>query len=1739
MRVPVRAVLPALFAVNAMTADVRLSVSDAEWVKDGQLGAAELSKDAFGDGEHGVVLRGSPSHRMQLHWTCASLRAGTYWLGVRLAPGPSSHYLVGESAAFQLKLYLNDTPFPWGSHTEPRHPRSGSRQSAYACELRSADPVEIGPADTVRVVHLHTAPWSWTVVGDLCLYGEAPYDGALPLDLAPQDESARPRPDPYWLRLEWGEAEESGVGSRVAQPLILHNPGVRARRVTVEAVARDYVQTELLGRQETVSVPALGQRRLVFAFSRSETARDSLFVTVRSDSPGCRPIHRSRFWVHDIRSGPRRRFGLSGQWEVAFLPGPDTGESPPDDAQWEATNVPSELPNSKGHCAWFRRTFECPPFLEGDRTVLFFDHVLSETRVLLNGKQVGFLEYGTEPFEVDVTQALQPEGKNTLLVAVRDWIAYSPKNQERLREGRKAIFKDHMKGPAGYTLARHLGIRGPVWVETRPAVSVSDVAVVTRVEAKRLEVIYTLANAGGEPAKARVEPVVLDRGRPLFALKRRRVKVPAHGSAQVSFSRRWREPVPWWPGQPHLYTLQTTVTGGGTPDRHIQRFGFRDIRIDGTSFLVNGVRMKLRSQWTSGATGASRRRDWDPATRLQSIWDWQSDCIHNRATQVSRTHNHVGVREICEMADESGLMLKIENGHVCQQKFSFSKTYWEAVLASEAAMVNAYKNHASVFFWSAGNENMWGWAYQGEATRTLGNRWQVRVAQAMTEADPMKRPVEWESDGDLMGKWDYHSLHYPRELNRHPDMPDGAWWGRLDGETVVKYSMGDITLGEKPLTVGEAYWPANMNRPWGCSILLGDLPFTGGNVWRRGWSEACRFLTNGLRDAEFALIDIYASLPELVPPQALVLKDEESQFFGGRTVRRRVNVHHDLRARGVFTLAWSLAGEEAVAGGERRLVLGPADVKRLSLDVPLPEVSRPADMRFRMELREDGGTTTDVCRSWRVFPEPALACPAGLELTVYDPGGRAAEVLRSLGVPFKSMAQLAAPRSGALVIGPKALTTPPEGGWREALAGFVRGGGKVLVLAQDAAPDFLPVRLTQSKSSRTTMAFVRAGDHPALRGLKDGDLRWWADGHAVSFRNFRKPTRGNWLPLIDAGTVDGPVETPLIEQYDGKGSVLLCQMPIASRARSAPQALALLQNLLDYLAAPSPYRAGGRTVLLAEADCGLRGVAADSRLVYESAGPDLVMLQDADVDVVLVDGASLAESTAGPLRSVAERGGTVFVHRPVPGSSAIRALTGVDWHFLPVEKEPREVQFMCLRRADSGLMAGISNHELYWSSGRHKRDLQHEGGWWSAYEVEPAERIADWYLEPDAAAEERVTRLTRPGGLAEVPVGKGRVVLSTLRLDEPVPALAVTVTRLRSLLLTNLGCTLRGDGGAARARRERLRTYDFFTVDLAPYANRGYRDEPAKAIVGWTNQGENDMRDLPTGRQRFADIPFHLASPKGVVALHSLSANNAECPKEVRGIKVGRRADVLFFLHTMAWGAPLPFRYRINYADGAHVMFEVRDGQHVVDWWSEPTRYAEATQRHGLFFAWQGDNPMHKGVVLPGCEWANPHPGKLVETVDFLTVPESGYRPVPVLVAISGAVASPSQGVVVDIIGTRGVKVQLGTTVQDVYYIGVAGIPPGHSFREQALAEHRALVVGKAVSLLDAAVTRNARGERMAYVYLGKDTYNARELVNARIIGDGLGKLGGFEGNNRQRMYLENLGFIAGQKRNGLWGAEE
>ena len=426
--------------------------------------------------------------------------------------------------------------------------------------------------------------------------------------------------------------------------------------------------------------------------------------------------------------------------------------------------------------------------------------------------------------------------------------------------------------------------------------SVDNLFVTTSVREKKLSVRYVLRNTSASDREVTVEPRVLDAGEVVKSLDAKKVIVPAGKTAEVAVSQNWADAEYWWPQDPHLYILQTTVKpAAGDADVHIQRFGFREFWIDGYSFVLNGMRVKLRTCCVMGAMGKYAASPfWQQDKRYSAIWDWQNRCKEIGELQ-RRSHLWSRFDEGVDIADESGVMVKLETGFH-QQAFTLDKRFWTAATGYELHLVHVYKNHAAIMLWSGGNENMWGIIYQGEIAKTVFNDWQVKTVKAMQAFDPMHRAVEFEADGDLFGGGTYYALHYPRELGDFPGVPVSAWWGPPDSRTVVPYSMGPITLGAKPLTVGESFWPANFQHPYGQTLIVGDDAFKSGSYLTRGWVDSLRFFLNGFRDVEFAVVDTYLPL-SVLKAQHVVLKEETGEFYGGQTIPRRVNVHNDVRPR--------------------------------------------------------------------------------------------------------------------------------------------------------------------------------------------------------------------------------------------------------------------------------------------------------------------------------------------------------------------------------------------------------------------------------------------------------------------------------------------------------------------------------------------------------------------------------------------------------------------------------------------------------------------------------------------------------------------------------------------------------------------------------------------------------------------------------------------------------------------------
>ncbi|MFW5870758.1 MAG: hypothetical protein ACOCVL_03725, partial [Candidatus Sumerlaeota bacterium] len=287
--------------------------------------------------------------------------------------------------------------------------------------------------------------------------------------------------------------------------------------------------------------------------------------------------------------------------------------------------------------------------------------------------------------------------------------------------------------------------------------------------------------------------------------------------------------------------------------------------------------------------------------------------------------------------------------------------------------------------------------------------------------------------------------------------------------------------------------------------------------------------------------------------------------------------------------------------------------------------------------------------------------------------------------------------------------------------------------------------------------------------------------------------------------------------------------------------------------------------------------------------------------------------------------------------------------------------------------------------------------------------------------QERVHPLLNIGGLVRYEFGKGGLFLNQLNIleTEANPVNRQKKTAIVKTTLANLGVPFSGQQlVVAGAELE----YTPVTI----------RDEQYNAFLDherepkwFTDPDHRDatIADLPEGEQRLADILFRInnffTSP--VTSAIMLAGDGSQVKAEsVPDLKVGQKADALFFLHAYhpsrhleRWqpdprkGETEPpdlFVYRVRYADGQTAEIPIRWKRDIDDWLMEaphslPTAYLAWTS--------EVEGAENARKALYAFQWTNPRPDVAIESIEMaLADPESKRWGAPVLLAITAASAA-------------------------------------------------------------------------------------------------------------------------------------
>uniref|UniRef100_UPI003FF104B9 glycoside hydrolase family 2 protein n=1 Tax=Parabacteroides distasonis TaxID=823 RepID=UPI003FF104B9 len=369
----------------------------------------------------------------------------------------------------------------------------------------------------------------------------------------------------------------------------------------------------------------------------------------------------------------------------------------------------------------YQTTFTLPADWSGKRVKLRFDGVSSESVVYLNGKEIGSHMGGMTAFELDVTNGLR-SGENVLALRVRS---------ESLADmlGSLTQYAAHQLG----------GIMRKVTLFAVPEVHLSDLRIVTDLDDAykdaELKVYVSVTNASANVQKnlsvrlsVSGEPVVLSQAIP---------EIAAGSTWSGWLTGKIASPKKWDSEHPNLYTLKVEL---GTSEKIVEqvkkRFGFREIQIQGNRMLVNGKAVKLKGvcrHEMHPLTG----RVMNPALARKDI-----ELYRDANCNFIRTSHYPPCEEMLEVCDELGMFVEVEApvcwlGHHANENWKVldyrEQKYYPYVLQVNMEMIQFYRNHPSIIFWSMANESYW-------------NKEFAQVQVYMEKADPT-RPLTFHDQG--------------------------------------------------------------------------------------------------------------------------------------------------------------------------------------------------------------------------------------------------------------------------------------------------------------------------------------------------------------------------------------------------------------------------------------------------------------------------------------------------------------------------------------------------------------------------------------------------------------------------------------------------------------------------------------------------------------------------------------------------------------------------------------------------------------------------------------------------------------------------------------------------------------------------------------------------------------------------------------------------------------------------------
>lgn len=916
-------------------------------------------------------------------------------------------------------------------------------------------------------------------------------------------------------------------------------------------------------------------------------------------------------WLHDETGFPQLKGvsagkGLSDKLYEAELDRLDGYTFP-----WKETNS-----------AWYRHHIDLPHNIAEKHVELCFDAVAKACEVWVNGIKVGAHIGMFGELRCDITSAVRP-GANVLAVHVRGRLDGD--------ESSSAILGIAVTVPVTASMLHSLphgmypenasGIWQPVKLIVTNPVAVERVSITPRLDGLTFEL--KVRNTQLSIVHARIGYSIRsskDDSQLYTFSPKQPDAIDKHG-ATIQLVTPPLEPDHWSPQDPNLYYLDVAIEiDGQVADRHSTRFGFRTFRVDGNRLLLNE-----RPLWLRGANHfphALRPNDKQLAQRFTRI-------ARDGNVQVTRSHTAPFTATWLDAADEAGMGVSYEGTWpwLMLQGEPPDDSLLHVWKEEYLALINKYKNHPSILFWTVNNEMKFE-TFDKNNPDLLKKKWgilsdMVKSIRAVDAARPVvcdssycRRDAgsEYETlirpngfdDGDIDDAHRYYGWYDPSffHLFRGEFGNSAALPGRplISQEMSTGYPRNDDGHPTR-FYLFKHYTPQSLvgseayeNRDPG--IFLRRQAFMTkelAEVIRRTNRETCSGILHFAYVTWFRDVwDVsrvrpfitYYALKKALQPVLVSAELYGRHFYAGQTIATRVCIANDSESgEGLppSTLIWELCTKtEQLARGEVQLPAVPYYSNEwVDVTMPIP-VSLPAprvDASLNIHLVHNGSVLSsndyDITLGTHEWARAGIAQLPSIALL--DPYSVAPSSLRNSNLRRITSTANIFDFEHLVIAGADRVLSETD--LAKAVTRFVTAGGRVLLLnPRMSLLQQYPEHIRSYRDCEGEIVDMRIPESMVFSGIEPLDLSWFQpDGKDIPLACTGVFQVNGTLPAVELATmvdIHGYLKSPedlttvsgspMVELHIGSGMILASEMYFDSDLKD-PIAGRLMSNLLHYL----------------------------------------------------------------------------------------------------------------------------------------------------------------------------------------------------------------------------------------------------------------------------------------------------------------------------------------------------------------------------------------------------------------------------------------------------------------------------------------------------------------------------------------------------------------------------------------------